>query len=205
MSYAPCIFLVVLYICTHGVCTQGALKESRRYLDCLILLFHAAVAVLDHFWNEFNDGMDAKAVVYELVQQQIIPESVQVNISNESSPKQQNQILHAGLKKSCTEEALMRACDIIIAVKGNPKMRRLGTNMKTCLQTGIINGYSYYKYAYMYMFVRVCMHMPVYAMHVCVTLCSRHQSLYNTLFVQELATLLPVLAVARNKNKHLEH
>ena len=180
-------------------------KVEGTYLDCLILLFHAAVAVLDHFWNEFNDGMDAKAVVYEFVQQQIIPQSVQVNISNESSPKQQNQILHAGLKKSCTEEALMRACDIIIAVKGNPKMRRLGANMKTYLQTGIINGYSYYKYAYMYMFVCVCMHMLVYAMHVCVTLCPRHQSLYNTLFVQELATLLPVLAVARNKNKHLEH
>ena len=98
----------------------------------------------------------------------------------------------------------MRACDIIIAVEGNPRMHHLGANMKACLQTGIINGYSCYKCAYI-MFVRVCMHMLVYAMHVCVTLCPRHQSLYNTLLVQDLATLLPVLAVARNKNKHLEH
>ena len=78
--------------------------------------------------------MDANAVVRELVQQQIIPQSVQVEISRECSPKQQNQILHAGLKKSCTEEALMRACDIIIAVKGNPKMRRLGADMRRYLQ-----------------------------------------------------------------------
>ena len=169
MSYAPCIFLVVLYICTHGVCTQGALKESRRYLDCLTLLFHAAVAVLDHFWNEFNDGMDASAVVRELVQHRIIPQSVQVDISKESSPKQQNQILHAGLKKSCTEEALMRTCDIIIA-EGNPRMRRLGVDMKIYLQTGIINGYSYI--LSVHTFICSCM---------CVCICICNACVHDTL------------------------
>ena len=98
------------------------------------LPFRAAAAVLDHFWEQFNDDMDAKAVVRELVQKQIIPQAVQVEISRETSPKQQNQILHAGLKKSCTKEALLRACDIIIAVKDNSRMRALGKAMKRQLQ-----------------------------------------------------------------------
>ena len=97
--------------------------------------FPAAAAVLGQFWKRFNGEMDASAVVWDLVHHQIIPQSVQVDISKESSPKQQNQILHAGLKKSCTEEALMRACDIIIAVEGNPKMRSLGVDMKRYLQS----------------------------------------------------------------------
>ena len=100
----------------------------------LYALFHAAAAVLDHFWEQFNDDMDAKAVVRELVQKRIIPQAVQVEVSRETSPKQQNQILHAGLKKSCTKETLLRACDIIIAVEDNSRMRALGAAMKRQLQ-----------------------------------------------------------------------
>ena len=96
----------------------------------MTLSLYAASEVLDHFWVQFNDEMDANAVVRELVQQQIISPGVQVEMSRETNPKVQNQILHAGLKKSCTEEALGRACDIIIAVKGNARMRALGVDMK---------------------------------------------------------------------------
>ena len=78
--------------------------------------------------------MDANAVVWELVHHKIIPQSVQVEISNKTSSKQQNQILYAGLKKSCTEKAFKRACDIIIAVEDNPMMSALGEEMKTRLQ-----------------------------------------------------------------------
>ena len=80
--------------------------------------------------------MDASAIVGELVHQHIIPDSVQVEISRTTSPKKQNEILHAGLKKSCTTEALMRACDIIIAVKDNSRMSALGADMKRRLETG---------------------------------------------------------------------
>ena len=81
--------------------------------------------------------MDANDVVGELVHYGIIPESVQEDISHTSSPKRRNEILHAGLKKTCTKDTLMRACEIIIAVKGNPKMSALGSDMKRRLETGM--------------------------------------------------------------------
>ena len=80
--------------------------------------------------------MDTSAIVGELVHRHIIPDSVQVEISKVTSPKQQNEILHAGLKKSCTKKALMRACKIIIAVEGNSRMSALGADMKRRLETG---------------------------------------------------------------------
>ena len=92
-------------------------------------------AVLDDFWKRFNDEMDANAVVQELVHEQIIPQSVRVELSHKTSPREQNQILHEGLKRACTEEALLKACDIIIGVKGHPRMHALGEDMKTHLQT----------------------------------------------------------------------
>ena len=102
------------------------------------LPFHAAEEVLDKYWTRFNLEMDAKEVVRELVQQKIIPESVKVEISRETSPKQQNQILHAGLKKSCTKEAMMTACEIIIAAaESNSKMSALGLDMKRSLEAGM--------------------------------------------------------------------
>ena len=39
------------------------------------------------------------------------------------------------MKRTCTKEALMRACGIIIEVKGNPKMKSLGEDMKRRLET----------------------------------------------------------------------
>ena len=101
----------------------------------MTLPFHAA-AVLDHFWKQFSDEMDANAIVGELVHEHIIPESIEVEILRASSPKRQNEILHVGLKTSCTKEALMKACDIIIAVEGNSRMAALGADMKRCLETG---------------------------------------------------------------------
>ena len=51
-------------------------------------------------------------------------------------PTQQNQFLHLILKEKCTEDAFETACDIITAVKGNPKMKALGKSMKRRLETG---------------------------------------------------------------------
>ena len=52
------------------------------------------------------------------------------------NPTQQNQCLHLILKEKCTEEAFGTVCDIITAVKGNPKMEELGAAMKRRLETG---------------------------------------------------------------------
>ena len=79
--------------------------------------------------------MDAIAVVRELEQQGVIPQGEQDTITKTSSRKQQNEILFACLKRTCTKEVLMRACGIIIEVKGNPKMKSLGEDMKRRLET----------------------------------------------------------------------
>ena len=65
-----------------------------------------------------------------------IPHSVQEKISRTDEPEQKNEILHDWLQGSCSKEILMDICDIIMAVKGHPKMRELGEAMKSRLQTG---------------------------------------------------------------------
>ena len=81
--------------------------------------------------------MDANAVFWELFHHSIISDGDQKRIAKEDSPRQQNTILHACLVRTCTNEALMRACDIIIAVQGNPKMSTLGKDMQRSLESGV--------------------------------------------------------------------
>ena len=73
--------------------------------------------------------MDANAVVMELQHKGNIPGDVQVTISQTKNPEQQKHVLHAGLKGTCTDDALKTACQIISAVKGNPRMAALSSNM----------------------------------------------------------------------------
>ena len=68
---------------------------------------------------------------------EIISNGDQKEIRSEHNATDQNTLLHACLLRTCGEvEDLMKVCDKIIAVKGNPKMRRLGEAMKTMLQQG---------------------------------------------------------------------
>ena len=98
--------------------------------------FRAAKQVLGHFRDQFIADVDANTVVWELLYKNIIPRGVQKRISRTDEPKQQNQILHDCLQRMCTKEALMEVCGIIVAVRGNPKMRELGEAMKRRLLTG---------------------------------------------------------------------
>ena len=91
---------------------------------------HAAKQVLDDFRDQFIADVDANAVVWELLYKDIIPRGVQERISRTDEPKQQNEILHDCLQRTCTKEALMEVCDIIVSVRGHPKMRELGEAMK---------------------------------------------------------------------------
>ena len=92
--------------------------------------FHAAKQVLSDFRDQFIADVDANTVVWELLHKNIIPRGVQERISRTDEPKQQNEILHNCLQRTCTKEALMEVCDIIVAVRGHPKMRELGEAMK---------------------------------------------------------------------------
>ena len=98
--------------------------------------FHAAKQVLSDFRNQFIADVDANTVVWELLYKNIITRGVQERISRTDEPKQQNEILHDCLQRRCTKEALMEVCDIIVSVRGHPKMRELGEAMKSRLHTG---------------------------------------------------------------------
>ena len=80
--------------------------------------------------------MDANVVVWELLHKGIISRGVQESIAKTDEPKQRNEILHDWLQRKCNKEALMEVCDIIVAVRGHPKMQDLGKAMKRRLHTG---------------------------------------------------------------------
>ena len=98
----------------------------------------SAEQILDHFRDQFIDEMDADAVVLELLHKQIIDRGDQKTITRTANPTQQNGFLHLYLKEKCTNKAFAfkTVCDIIIAVKGNPRMNALGKAMKNMLETG---------------------------------------------------------------------
>ena len=98
--------------------------------------FHAAKEVLGDFQDRFIADLDANTVVWELLYKDIIPRGVQERISRTEEPKQQNEILYDRLQKTCTKAALIEVCDIIMAVRGHPKMRELGEDMKRRMHTG---------------------------------------------------------------------
>ena len=99
--------------------------------------FCAAKQVLGDFRVQFIADADANTVIWELLYKNIIPRGVQERISRTDEPKQQNEILHDCLQRTCTKEALMEVCDIIVSVRGHPKMRELGEAMKRRLHTQV--------------------------------------------------------------------
>ena len=102
----------------------------------MCLPFHEAVQVLNLFRNQFIEEMDANAVVWELLHRGCISEGDKNKLTQFDEPRQCNQFLHWTLVQKCTEEAFETFCDIITAVKGNPKMKVLGESMKSRLETG---------------------------------------------------------------------
>ena len=80
--------------------------------------------------------MDANFIVYELEHEGIISNGDRMTICQKNDVTQQNQALHACLKRTCNEGALFKVCDIIMDVKGNQRMNALGKEMKMELETG---------------------------------------------------------------------
>ena len=75
--------------------------------------------------------MDASTIVLELEHRGIISNGDQKTISRNEDNTQQSLLLHACLKKTCDAKALTDVCDIIATVKGNPRMKSFGEDMKT--------------------------------------------------------------------------
>ena len=99
-----------------------------------ILPFCAAEQTLQHFRGRFIKEVDASAIVFDLKDKDIISDGDTTTITRNPHPRQQNQFLLACLEKVCTREALMTVCNVISDVPGNPKMKRLGKDMKSMLQ-----------------------------------------------------------------------
>ena len=97
-----------------------------------LFFLHAAQQVLKHFRSQFIDIVDANAIVYDLKHEGIIDGGDLTNITKTSGERGQNAILHDCLLQKCTEEALMKACKIIVA-RDHPRMKQLGELMKSKL------------------------------------------------------------------------
>ena len=102
----------------------------------MTLSFNVAEQVLDLFRDRFIAEISTKSVVMDLLHSQIIPRNAEMTISQTNSTEEQNATLHYCLKQTCTVDALKSACQIISAVKGNPKMVDLGRDMLRYLESG---------------------------------------------------------------------
>ena len=118
-----------------GIPPSTALTCYQVCVPC-VFLFHEAVQVLNHFRDQFIEEMDANAVVWELLHRGFITEGDKNKLTQFDEPRQCNQFLHWTLVQKCTEEAFETVCDIITAVKGNPKMKAFGESMKKRLEIG---------------------------------------------------------------------
>ena len=78
--------------------------------------------------------MDATAIVHDLQHKGIIDGGDLEKITTAAGQTLQNRILYKCLEKKCTDEALITVCDMIVAVRDNPKMRALGKDMKGMLE-----------------------------------------------------------------------
>ena len=96
--------------------------------------FCAAQDILNFFRDSFIKWTDANTVLYELRHRKIISDGDLTKITGNPDTKQQNEILHRCLTRSCDEEALMEVCDMMIAVDGNRRMNALGREMKCKLE-----------------------------------------------------------------------
>ena len=100
----------------------------------VLVSFCAAKQVLEFFREMFISEVTSKDIVHDLQHKDIIPDGVLTAVTRENGAALQNRILYAHLESTCTWESLMTLCETIIAVPGNPRMKRFGENMKSKLE-----------------------------------------------------------------------
>ena len=98
---------------------------------------YTAEEVLKEYRDRFIAEMDTGTVVGDFVYHGIISDVVRESIAKADGPRQRNAILHGSLLRTCTNEALMTACDVITSVQGNPRMSALGKDMQKKLELGV--------------------------------------------------------------------
>ena len=97
---------------------------------------YTAEQVLVAFRQRFIEEVDADAIVMNLKYYNILGDGQQKRITQTDGGRQKNQFLHDFLLGSCTKEAMLKVCDEMINTQGNPKMNKLGKEMKSALEKG---------------------------------------------------------------------
>ena len=90
--------------------------------------------VLDELRSRFIEEIDASVIAYNLQHLGIISEGDLATIKQETERIQQNMFLFKHVRTKCDEDALMKFCDEVISVKGNPRMKAFGEDMKRMLK-----------------------------------------------------------------------
>ena len=73
--------------------------------------------------------------MYDLEHEKIIGANEVTTISQNNDPRLNSQFLHGHLRRTCDKDSFMTVCDKIIGVEGNPRMKKLGKDMKTLLES----------------------------------------------------------------------
>ena len=137
-----CTLLYIYKTSTLALVDPRHSCAKANFDECLCPPFLPAEDILDLFREQFLKYVDAQAVVGELMQKDIVPQSCQEKVAKADGYRQRNEILHDCLKRTCTREALTKACDIIIELTeegsdtSNPKMKKVGEDMKMKLGAG---------------------------------------------------------------------
>ena len=106
---------------------------TTQHCDAFLSM-HAAEEVLDHFRGRFIKDVTAEDIVHSLEHSGIISDGDVDGVMKGSGRKRQNELLHTRLKAKCTKEALVTVCKKMISVKGNPKVNKLGKDMRDSMQ-----------------------------------------------------------------------
>ena len=115
----------VMALATHEmICVHAAFSH----------LCAAAEEVLDHFRDRFINDAASSAIIYELKHKDVIASGDVEMIERKADVTQQNQYLHECLMRKCTKDALMQVCNVMTAVRGNPKMNALGEDIRRCVK-----------------------------------------------------------------------
>ena len=97
-------------------------------------LFCAVDQILDRFRDRFLEEMNARDIVHHLRHYKLISDSTAKTVIESPDAIEGNHILYAYLKATSTRDSLKTVCDMIIAVRSNPRMRAFGEDMKRELE-----------------------------------------------------------------------
>ena len=112
-------------------------------------------AIIEKYKDKFLSYIDALAIVTRLEIEEVIPDTLSHKIQ-QSAPSVANEVLFLHLRSHSSLETLHKLCDVIISMRGYPKMNKLGRSMKDALTTVSFVAETVYNTFITIMYVFVC-------------------------------------------------